>query len=84
MKRTEETSTLGDQITELLSQIVELYQDDIVVTLITRSLNSPDGSRDTLISNDPDYELLNDALKRLWRKRESPEVQAAVKRELNS
>lgn len=83
MKRTEETSTVGDQLVELLNQIAALYDDDVTITLITRALGSPDGSRDTLITNETDYELLTAALQHLWHKRESPEVQAAVKRALS-
>lgn len=84
MNRAEETSTLGDQLVELLNQIVRLYDDNVLITLITRSQNSPDGSRDTLISSDTDIEAIRESLERLWKKRESPEVQAAIKRELNS
>lgn len=79
----EEAETLGDQIAALLAQIVELYQDDIRITLVTRSMNSPDGSRDTMITNDSDHAALIDCFRRLWRKRESPEVKEAVKLELN-
>lgn len=84
MEKTEETSTLGDELVGLLNKIVALYDDDILITLITRSQNSPDGSRDTLISSDTDIEAIRESLERLWKKRESPEVQAAIKRELNS
>ena len=68
-------STLGDQISELLAQIVSLFDDDVRITLITRSMNSPDGSRDTMISSDDDFDALVDAVERLWRQRESEILQ---------
>jgi hypothetical protein len=83
VERTDETSQIGDQLVRLLRQIASLYDDEIYITLVTRSLGSPDGSRDTLISNDTDGEALREALDRLWKQRESREVGVAVRKELN-
>jgi hypothetical protein len=68
MERTDrEVETLADRLFDLLAEIAELFQDDVVLTLVARSMNSPDGSRDTCITDDPDREAAVEALARLWR-----------------
>ncbi len=65
--RTERVQSLGNQISLRLSQIAELYKDGVVLTLIVRNPEFPDGRRDTVMTNDPDIEKAIAAMRSLWR-----------------
>jgi len=64
--RTERVQSLGDRLSQYLSEVESLYADDVVLTLIVRNPAFPDGRRDTVMSNDPDIETAIAALRSLW------------------
>jgi hypothetical protein len=64
--RTERVQSLGDRLSQYLSEIEALYADDVVLTLIVRNPSFPDGRRDTVMTSDPDIEAAINALRSLW------------------
>lgn len=67
MERTKRKTTIADQVAEKLAEIASMFQDDVAVSLVVRSLNSPDGSRDCVVTDDPDLIEAQSTLAKLWR-----------------
>jgi hypothetical protein len=55
-KGKERVYNAGNVIAEHLGAIARLYTDEVFITLVVRNPGYPDGSRDTMLTNDPDGE----------------------------
>lgn len=67
MEKAARKPSLADQLAEKLAEIASMFQDDVAVSLVVRSLNSPDGSRDCVVSDDGDLVAAQETLGKLWR-----------------
>jgi hypothetical protein len=53
LERRRRVEQLGHDIGNHLEAIRKLYRDEVVITLIVRAVEHPDGRRDTVLTDDP-------------------------------